>query len=111
MANAQIQSHVPEKYRPYAAQRQRQKAEVRSRLNHHQAGLKYAEDLATILKSEFGATKVMLFGSMLSARSISLWSDIDLAVRHVVRSHYTHRLDPEQIVGNLEKLPDCYRLV
>lgn len=54
---------------------------MRSRLKtRHQAGLKQAKALADILKAEFGATKVALFGSMLSVNDIHLGSDIDLAV-------------------------------
>ena len=66
---------------PYVAQRQRRKAEMRSRLQaRHQAGLRRAKVLADILKVEFGATQVVLFGSMLSVNDIHLGSDIDLAV-------------------------------
>ncbi|WP_141242189.1 nucleotidyltransferase domain-containing protein [Leptolyngbya sp. BC1307] len=66
---------------PYVAQRQRRKAEMRSRLQAgHQAGLQQAKILADILKAEFGATQVVLFGSMLSVNDIHLGSDIDLAV-------------------------------
>ncbi|CAN5847185.1 hypothetical protein BH23CYA1_BH23CYA1_14940 [soil metagenome] len=46
---------------PYVAQRQRRKAEMRSRLQaRHQAGLQQAKILADILKAEFGATQVVL---------------------------------------------------
>lgn len=89
MVNAQIQAEVPEKYRPYVARRQRQKVEVRSRLKaRHQAGVKQAQTLAGVLKSEFGATKVALFGSMLSASNIHMDSDIDLAVWGLSFSDY-----------------------
>ncbi len=46
----------------------------------HQAGVQKAKELADILKTDFGATKVVLFGSMLSASDIHMASDIDLAV-------------------------------
>lgn len=46
----------------------------------HQAGVQRAKELADILKTGFGATKVVLFGSMLSADEIHIASDIDLAV-------------------------------
>lgn len=81
MVNARTQSEIPEKYRPYVAHRQRQQAEMRSRLKaRHQLGIQIAQKLAATLKAEFGATKVVLFGSMLTARSVNLRSDIDLAV-------------------------------
>lgn len=54
---------------------------MRSRLQtRHQDGLQQAKALADILKAKFGATKVALFGSMLSVNDIHLGSDIDLAV-------------------------------
>lgn len=81
METARTQKAIPEKYQPYVAHRQQQKVEMRSRLqSRHQAGLQQAKALADILKAEFGATKVALFGSMLSVNDIHLGSDIDLAV-------------------------------
>ncbi len=79
MAKFEVQQF--EKYQPYVAHRQQRKAEMRSRLqNRHQAGLQQAKALADILKLDFGATKVVLFGSMLSLNDIHMDSDIDLAV-------------------------------
>lgn len=81
MASSQTKKQVSKEFRPYAAQRQQRQAEMRSRLQErHQAGLKQAKALAGILKADFGATKVVLFGSMLSADDIHMESDIDLAV-------------------------------
>ena len=81
MVDVRDRYKIPEKYQPYVARRRRQKAEMRSRLKqHHQAGIAQAKELAATLKAEFGATKVVLFGSTLSARSFNLRSDIDLAV-------------------------------
>jgi hypothetical protein len=34
-----------------------------------------------------------------------------LAFRHVVRSHYSHRLEPEQIAANFQTLKGCYEPV
>ena len=81
MVNARSQSKIPEKYQPYVARRQQQKVEMRSRIKRrHQLGLQRAAELASILKSEFGVTKVSLFGSMLSVNDIHMASDIDIAV-------------------------------
>ena len=72
---------IPEKYQAYAAYWQQRKAEKRSRLKQrHQSGLKQAKELADILKTDFGVTKVVLFGSMLSVNDIHMDSDLDLAV-------------------------------
>jgi predicted nucleotidyltransferase len=70
-----------EQYRPYRAHWQQRQIEAQQRLQkHHQLGLAKAKELADLLKADFGATKVVLFGSMRSIGSIHLGSDIDLAV-------------------------------
>ena len=82
-----------EKYQAYAAHWLQRKAEARSRLKQrHQDGLKTAKALADILKSDFGATKVALFGSMLSVNNIHMHSDIDLAVWDMPFSAYIKAL-------------------
>ncbi|MBV9385121.1 MAG: hypothetical protein JOZ78_01700 [Chroococcidiopsidaceae cyanobacterium CP_BM_ER_R8_30] len=65
--------------RVLAAQKQRpqQLAQMRER---QQQGLEVARKCARILKKEFGATKVVLFGSMLNPEQMWWGSDIDLAV-------------------------------
>ena len=42
-----------------------------------------AHKAAQLLKTEFGATEVILFGSLARRGSFSLYSDIDLAVRGI----------------------------
>lgn len=42
-----------------------------------------AEDAAAVLKSEYGAGKVVVFGSLADRSRFSLWSDIDLAAWEV----------------------------
>ncbi|MEM9149645.1 MAG: nucleotidyltransferase domain-containing protein [Cyanobacteria bacterium P01_F01_bin.3] len=93
MSGFSVKDTVPEKYQPYLAHWQQRKAEVRSRLQaRHQAGLKQAKGLADILKSDFGATKVVLFGSMLSVNDIHMRSDIDLAVWDLPSKGYIEAL-------------------
>ncbi len=43
-----------------------------------------ARKAAKLLKTEFGAKEVVLFGSLARRGSFSLYSDIDLAVRGIV---------------------------
>ncbi len=75
------QQTIPTDLRPYVAYRQQVKADERSHLQaRHQLGMAQAQRLAEILKTKFGATRVVLFGSMLSASDIHMSSDIDLAV-------------------------------
>ena len=65
-------------YRAAAQQRQQQK---RDRLQQRQQlGLGVAQQASELLKREFGAEKVVLFGSMRSLAQIHDRSDVDLAV-------------------------------
>ena len=53
-----------------------------------QLGLAQAEKAAALLKQEFGAKEVFLFGSLLSSESVHVESDIDLAVWGVSCDRY-----------------------
>jgi predicted nucleotidyltransferase len=71
------------KYRPLEAIRKRRakfSAEIASR---RRRALLAARKAAKLLKSEFGATEVILFGSLARRGSFTLYSDIDLAVRGI----------------------------
>jgi predicted nucleotidyltransferase len=93
MVSSQRQRAIPKKYWPYVAHWQQRKVERRSRLKQrHQDGLKQAKELADILKADFGATKVVLFGSMLSVNDIHMKSDIDLAVWDLPSGDYIKAL-------------------
>ncbi|MBV8883648.1 MAG: hypothetical protein JO235_06565 [Chroococcidiopsidaceae cyanobacterium CP_BM_RX_35] len=58
-------------------QRPQRLAQMRER---QQLGLEVAHKCARILKEEFGATRVVLFGSILNPERMTWLSDIDLAV-------------------------------
>ncbi len=93
MVSSQRRKAIPKKYQPYVAHWQQRKVERRSRLKQrHQEGLKQAKELADILKADFGATKVVLFGSMLSVNDIRMKSDIDLAVWDIPSKDYISAL-------------------
>ena len=71
------------KYRPLEAIRRRRakmSAEISSR--RRRANL-VARKAAKLLKSEFGVTEVILFGSLARREGFTPWSDIDLAVRGI----------------------------
>ena len=71
------------KYRPLDAIRKRRakfSAEIASR---RRCALIAARKAAKLLKSEFGAKEVILFGSLARRGSFTLYSDIDLAVRGI----------------------------
>jgi predicted nucleotidyltransferase len=72
-----------EKYHPLDAIKERRakfSAEIASR---RRRALLVARKAAKLLKSEFGAKEVILFGSLARRGSFSLYSDIDLAVRGI----------------------------
>ncbi len=66
-------------------QRPQRLAQMKERQRH---GLEAARKCARILKEEFGATRVVLFGSMLNLEQITWRSDIDLAVWGLPESDY-----------------------
>jgi predicted nucleotidyltransferase len=71
------------KYRPLDAIRKRRakfSAEISRR--RRRASL-VARKAAKLLKREFGAAEVILFGSLARRVGFTLWSDIDLAVRGI----------------------------
>ncbi len=71
------------KYRPLEAIRRRRAkmgAEISKRRRRANAAARKA---AKLLKSEFGAREVMLFGSLARRSSFTLYSDIDLASRGI----------------------------
>ena len=89
------------KYRPLEAIRRRrakQRAEISSR---RRRAIVAACKAARLLKTEFGATEVILFGSLARRGGFTLYSDIDLAERGIHPNHYLTAmesvlyLDPE----------------
>ena len=54
----------------------------------YQASWVLARKAATLLKSEFGAEKVFVFGSLLHESSFTLWSDIDLSALGIAVDKY-----------------------
>ena len=89
------------KYRPLEAIRRRkakQRAEISSR---RRRAIVAAHKAAKLLKTKFGATEVILFGSLVRRGSFTLYSDIDLAERGIHPDHYLTAmeavlyLDPE----------------
>jgi predicted nucleotidyltransferase len=78
-----------DEYQPYLAHQQQRQMEARQQLQaHHQLGLAKARELADLLKADFGATEVILFGSMCALDTIHLGSDIDLAVWNLPAPDY-----------------------
>ncbi|MGV0023965.1 nucleotidyltransferase family protein [Phormidesmis priestleyi] len=72
---------APEKLAAYQASAQRRQENRHQQLLERQAqGWTIAHQAAHLLKSQFGATRVVLFGSLLNVERMHSRSDIDLAV-------------------------------
>lgn len=66
-----------EQYREQLRERERQERE--RVLRRHRRAWEVARELAEILRSRYGATRVVLFGSMLNESMFTMQSDIDVA--------------------------------
>jgi len=81
------------KYRPLDAIRKRRakfSAEISSR---RKRALSVARKAAKLLKTEFGAKEVILFGSLARRVGFTRWSDIDLASRGIPSEKYLTAMD------------------
>lgn len=81
------------KYRPLEAVRKRRakfSAEISSR---RRRALLAARKAARLLKTEFGAKEVILFGSLARRAGFTRWSDIDLASRGIPSETYLKAMD------------------
>jgi len=81
------------KYRPLEAIRKRrleQAAEISSR---RRRAWHAARKTAKLLKGEFGAKEVILFGSLAQGINFTRWSDIDLASRGIPPERFLTAMD------------------
>ncbi|NIR51489.1 nucleotidyltransferase domain-containing protein [candidate division KSB1 bacterium] len=80
-------------YQPYIDRLKKEKEkEKKLRANRRRRALEVAKELSTLLKNEFGAKKVYLFGSSLSNDTFYLHSDIDLGVEGIAPEKYLRAL-------------------
>jgi predicted nucleotidyltransferase len=82
-----------EKYRPLEAIRRRRtkmSAEISKRRRRAHAAARKA---AKLLRDRFGATEIMLFGSLAGRVGFTRWSDIDLAARGIPSEQYLTAMD------------------
>lgn len=67
-------------YHPIAAILQRQSATQSLLERRHKRAMRIARQAAALLRNEFDAQNVVVFGSLAIPGNFTLWSDIDLAV-------------------------------
>lgn len=82
---------TPEERKAYqpatAIEARKQRADAQSEERWLQAR-RVAQEAAKLLREEFGAEEVLLFGSSVRRSWFTVWSDIDLAVRGVPPDRY-----------------------
>jgi len=83
-----LRPHERQAYKPDKMFKLRTIEDERKIKTRYQAGWVLARKAATLLKSEFGAEKVLVFGSLLHESSFTLWSDIDLSALGIAADKY-----------------------
>ena len=83
-----LRPHERQAYKPDKMFKLRAIEDERKIKTRYQAGWVLARKAATLLKSEFGAEKVFVFGSLLHESSFTLWSDIDLSALGIAVDKY-----------------------
>lgn len=83
-----LRPHERQAYKPDKMLKLRTIEDERKIKTRYQAGWVLARKAATLLKSEFGAEKVFVFGSLLHESSFTLWSDIDLSALGIAVDKY-----------------------
>lgn len=66
-------------YRPGLAMQQRTEAEEKRLARRHSQAWRLARRAARLLRTQFGARRVVVFGSLAHAAWFNPWSDVDLA--------------------------------
>jgi len=83
-----LPSYALKRYRPLEAVRRR-KLEMRADLaKRRRKAYRTARKAAEILRREFGAQKVVVFGSLARRGGFTLWSDIDMAAWGIPSSRF-----------------------
>ncbi len=83
-----LRPHERQAYKPDKMLKLRTIEDERKIKTRYQASWVLARKAATLLKSEFGAEKVFVFGSLLHESSFTLWSDIDLSALGIAVDKY-----------------------
>jgi predicted nucleotidyltransferase len=83
-----LRPHERQAYKPDKMIKLRTIEEKRKIKHRFQAGWILARKAAKLLKSEFAAEKVFVFGSLLHESSFTLWSDVDLSASGIAADKY-----------------------
>jgi predicted nucleotidyltransferase len=75
-------------YRPVQAILKRQAVNQAQLDLRYKRAVRLARQVATLLRKDFSARRVALFGSLASRSNFTLWSDIDLAAWGITAEHF-----------------------
>jgi predicted nucleotidyltransferase len=118
MKSSAISPDQMEVYRATARRRWQEEQEAKERRRN--LAWEMARRAASLLREQFGASRVMLFGSLAQGRSFSRWSDLDLAAWGLQPDDYfvavarLHDLSPEfkvDLVAMEHCRPDLQRAI
>lgn len=95
-----------------ASARRRHEADQRSLVVRERQAWELAKRAATLLRDEFRADRVLVFGSLIHAGCFTAWSDIDLAASGVDRRDTLRAMErvrdlSQEIPINLVDLSSC----
>ena len=76
------------RYRPHEAIRRRQSVAKDKLVKRRRRAMMAARKAADLLRREFGANEVFLFGSLARRGEFTLWSDVDLAAFGIPPSRF-----------------------
>ena len=95
-----------------AAARRRQEAERRALVLREQQAWDLAGRAATLLRDEFHADRVLIFGSLIHAGCFTIWSDVDVAASGLDRRDTLRAMErvhdlSQEIPINLVDITTC----
>jgi predicted nucleotidyltransferase len=93
MTALDLPAEALKKYHPLEAIRRRKKKNGRELSKRRRRASITARKAAKLLRNEFGAQEVILFGSLARRGCFTLFSDIDLATRGIPSDHFFTAVD------------------
>jgi predicted nucleotidyltransferase len=105
-----ISPEMLKQYKATAQERAQAREEVR--IARYRRAWQLAREAATLLREQFGATRVRVFGSLTHIDRFTAWSDVDLAVWGLEGTDYFAAVakmqDLDQDIGiDLVAVPHC----
>jgi len=84
----ELPPHLLKRYRPAEGIRRRKKTKNAELVKRRRHAMLTARKAAELLRSQFGAKKIFVFGSLARRGGFTLWSDIDLATQGIPSARF-----------------------